>query len=195
VSTQQIHSSLTELAALPSDSSDPVSQAIQRFRESKRIEDQAEYFRTHRLATTCRRESRRMRHAKSTKTVPPITVTSQTSIPINLAQRTRLIRQPSTIVEIPSDQEEPGLPSPPDSQLSKPSIELPSTPPPKSKNRRIAKTKQYNEYNGHLGFSSPPQQPYDRQENERQWYMDDVEVGDVPSSVLRGVEGLWALGC
>jgi hypothetical protein len=51
----------------------------------------------------------------------------------------------------------------------------------------------YNEFNGHLGLSSPPQQAYDLPQDE--WYMDEVEVGDVPSSVLRGVEGLWALGC
>jgi len=55
----------------------------------------------------------------------------------------------------------------------------------------------YDEFNGHLGLSSPPQQAYDPQETSvrGEWYMDDVEVGDVPSSVLRGVEGLWALGC
>jgi hypothetical protein len=52
----------------------------------------------------------------------------------------------------------------------------------------------YDEYSGHLGLSSPPQQAYDPEDNGR-WSMDDVEVGDVPSSVLRGVEGLWALGC
>jgi len=57
--------------------------------------------------------------------------------------------------------------------------------------------KTYDEFNGHLGLSSPPQQAYDPQETSvrADWYMDDVEVGDVPSSVLRGVEGLWALGC
>jgi hypothetical protein len=55
--------------------------------------------------------------------------------------------------------------------------------------------KKYNEYNGHLGLSSPPQQAYDPLENDAEgYYMEDVEVGDVPSSVLRGVEGLWALG-
>lgn len=54
-------------------------------------------------------------------------------------------------------------------------------------------TKNYNGYNGLLGLSSPPQQAYDPLENEG-YYMEDVEVGDVPSSVLRGVEGLWALG-
>jgi hypothetical protein len=52
----------------------------------------------------------------------------------------------------------------------------------------------YDEYSGHLGLSSPPQQAYDPEDYGR-WSMDDVEVGDVPSSVLRGVEGLWALGC
>lgn len=101
-------------------------------------------------------------------------------------------------MEISSDQEEPGLPSPPDSQLSKQSsIEVPTTPAPKPKKRRVTKTKIYNEFNGHLGLSSPPQQAYDPQETSirGEWYMDDVEVGDVPSSVLRGVEGLWALGC
>ena len=50
----------------------------------------------------------------------------------------------------------------------------------------------YNESNGHLGLSSPPQEAYDP---KGEWYMDEVEVDDVPSSVLRGVEGLWALGC
>jgi hypothetical protein len=54
-------------------------------------------------------------------------------------------------------------------------------------------TQKYNENNGHLGFSSPPQQTYDPLEDEG-YFMEDVEVGDVPSSVLRGVEGLWALG-
>ena len=56
--------------------------------------------------------------------------------------------------------------------------------------------KKYNEYNGHLGLSSPPQQAYDPLDNAegQEYYMEDVEVGDVPSSVLRGVEGLWALG-
>ena len=61
----------------------------------------------------------------------------------------------------------------------------------------MRKTKTYDEFNGHLGLSSPPQQAYDPQETSvrGEWYMGDVEVGDVPSSVLRGVEGLWALGC
>ena len=105
-----------------------------------------------------------------------------------------MIRYPSTITEVPSDQEERGLPSPPDSQPSKtPSNEIPSTPAPKPKIRKIKKRKVYNEFNGHLGLSSPPQQAYDLPQDE--WYMDEVEVGDVPSSVLRGVEGLWALGC
>jgi len=183
VSTQQIHTPFSELAALPTDSSDSVSKAIQRFRESKRIQDQADYYRKHRLATICRRESRRTRHQKSKPTIiAPV------------AQRTRIIRQPSAITEVPSDQEEPGLPSPPDSEPSKtPSHETPSTPAPKPKTRKFKKRKVYNEYNGHLGFSSPPQQAYDHPQGE--WYMDEVEVGDVPSSVLRGVEGLWALGC
>ena len=183
VSTQQIHTPFSELATLPIDSSDSVSKAIQRFRESKRIQDQADYYRKHRLATICRRESRRTRHQNSKPTIiAPV------------AQRTRIIRQPSAITEVPSDQEEPGLPSPPDSEPSKtPSNETPSTPAPKPKTRKIKKRKVYNEYNGHLGFSSPPQQAYDHPQGE--WYMDEVEVGDVPSSVLRGVEGLWALGC
>jgi hypothetical protein len=107
-----------------------------------------------------------------------------------------MTRQPSTILEVPSDQEEPGLPSPPDSQFIKtPLDETPSTPAPKPKTRRIKRTKTYDEYSGHLGLSSPPQQAYDPQEDDGSWYMEDVEVGDVPSSVLRGVEGLWALGC
>ena len=55
-------------------------------------------------------------------------------------------------------------------------------------------TKKYNEYNGHLGLSSPPQQTYDPLEDAEGHYMEDMKVGDVPSSVLRGVEGLWALG-
>ena len=182
VSTQQIHTPFSELAVLPKDSSDSVSKAIQRFRESKRIQDQAEYYRKHRLATICRRESRRTRHQKLKPTIiAPI------------AQRTRITRQPSTITEVPSDQE-PGLPSPPDSEPSKtPSKDTPSTPAPKPKTRKITKRKVYNEYNGHLGLSSPPQQAYDLAQDE--WCMDEVEVGDVPSSVLRGVEGLWALGC
>lgn len=74
-------------------------------------------------------------------------------------------------------------------------METPSTPAPKPRIRKIKKRKIYNEYNGHLGLSSPPQQDYDPLENQGEWYMDEVEVGDVPSSVLRGVEGLWALGC
>ena len=160
---------------MPEDSSDSVSKAIQRFRESKRIQDQADYFRKHRLSTICRRESRRTRHQK-------------------LKPKPRLITQPSTITEVPSDQEEPGLPSPPDSQPSRtPLNDIPSTPAPKPKIRKIKKTKVYNEYNGHLGLSSPPQQAYDFPQGD--CYMDEVDIGDVPSSVLRGVEGLWALGC
>lgn len=106
-----------------------------------------------------------------------------------------LRRYPSTITEVPSDQEERGLLSPPDSQNSKTPVheDGPSTPAPKRKIRRAKRTKTYDEFTGHLGLSSPPQQAYDPQETENSWYMDDVEVGDVPSSVLRGVEGLWAL--
>jgi hypothetical protein len=187
ISTQQIHTPFSELSALPIDSQDPVSQAIQRFKESKILEDRADYYRQRRLATICRREARRTRHAKSTNP-PPKSMSSTTS------QRRGLIRCPSTIIELPSDKEEAGLPSPPDSQSSKPQIkEPPSTPAPKLKIRRATKTKTYDESNGQLGLSSPPQQRYDPQENQEEWYMDEVEVGDVPSSVLRGVEGLWAL--
>jgi hypothetical protein len=185
VSSQQIHTPLSDLAVLPADTGDKsVSLAIQRFRESKQIQDKAEYFRKHRLSTICRRESRRTRHEKKSKRKQPPT------FPSTMAKRTRLIRQPSTITEVPSDQEERGLPSPPDSQPSK----TPSTPAPKTKIRAAKRKATYDEYNGHLGLSSPPQQAYDPQENGRDWYMDDVEVGDVPSSVLRGVQGLWALG-
>ena len=111
-----------------------------------------------------------------------------------MTQRTRLSRQPSTITEVPSDQEERGLPSPPDSQRA-PAIEPPSTPAPKAKRRKSIKKATYDEYSGSLGLSSPPTQEYDPRERRRDWYMDDAELGDVPSSVLRGVEGLWALGC
>src|SRR5277367_989843 len=198
VTTQQIHTPFAELAALPIETSDSVSHAIQRFRESKEIQDQAEYYRQRRLSTICRRESRRTRQAKSTMSPqqPPTTV--PTVAPMPIPRPLILIRKPSTIAEIPSDQEEPGLPSPPDSQPSKQSlIEVPTTPAPKPKKRRVRKMKTYDEFNGHLGLSSPPQQAYDPQETSvrADWYMDDVEVGDVPSSVLRGVEGLWALGC
>jgi len=57
----------------------------------------------------------------------------------------------------------------------------------------VRKAKTYDEFTGQLGLSSPPQQAYDPRDNENDWYMDDVGVADVPSSVLRGVEGLWAL--
>jgi hypothetical protein len=199
VTTEQIHTPFSELAALPIDTSDSVSRAIQRFRESKEIQDQADYYRQRRLSTICRREARRTRLEKSTMSPPqPHMTTVPTTAPIDIPRRSNLTRNPSTIAEIPSDQEEPCLPSPPDSQISKQSsIEGPTTPAPKPKKRRVRKTKTYNEFNGHLGLSSPPQQEYDPQETSvrGEWYMDDVEVGDVPSSVLRGVEGLWALGC
>jgi hypothetical protein len=195
VTTQQIHTPFAEVAALPVATADSVSHAIQRFRESKEIQDQADYYRQRRLSTICRREARRTRHEKSTA-MSPQQPQPQPTIPI--PRPSNLTRKPSTIAEIPSDQEDPGLPSPPDSQLSKQSlIEVPTTPAPKLKKRRVRKRKTYDEFNGHLGLSSPPQQAYDPQETSvrGEWYMDDVEVGDVPSSVLRGVEGLWALGC
>ena len=162
-----------ELSALSIDPSDSVSKAIQRFRESKTIQDQAEYHRKHRLSTICRRDSRRTRRQKAKGVLP-------------------LTRKPSTIIEIPSDQEEQGLLSPPDSQSRLNIMETPSTPAPKPKIRKLKRRRVYNEHNGHLGLSSPP---YDPSENSEEWYMDDMEVGDVPSSVLRGVEGLWALTC
>jgi len=56
----------------------------------------------------------------------------------------------------------------------------------------MKKPRTYNEFNGHLGLSSPPQEDYDMQDGK--WFMDEVEVADLPSSVRRGVEGLWALG-
>ena len=180
------------------ESPDPVSQAIQRFRESKETQNQAEYYRQRRLSTICRREARRMRHAKSTMPPQQRTTTTTSIAPINIPRAPFLRRKPSTIVEILSDQEELCLPSPPDSQVSKQSlIEAPATPAPKPKRRRVTKTKTYDEFNGHLGLSSPPQQTYDPQETSvrGEWYMDDDAVWDVPSSVLRGVEGLWALGC
>lgn len=187
VTTQQIHAPFSELALLPTDSQDSVSQAIQRFRESKRLQEKTEFYRNHRLDTTCRRESWRARHAKSTSSLRPSTFTTHHS-----SLDTRVPHLPSTIIEVPSDQEGPGLPSPPDSLQSIAVNKVPRTPAPKRKIRKMKKTKRYNEFNGHLGLSSPPQEAYDRQE-EQEWVMEDVEVGDVPSSVLRGVEGLWAL--
>jgi len=200
VKTDQVHTPFSELASSPVETSNSVSHAIQRFRKGKEIQDQAEYYRQRRLSTICRREARRTRHEKSTMSLQqPSTVTTvPTTAPIDIPRPSNLNRKPCTIVEIPSDQEEPCLPSPPDSQLSKQSLmEVPTTPAPKPKKRRARKTKTYDEFNGHLGLSSPPQQAYDPQETSirGEWYMDDVEVGDVPSSVLRGVEGLWALGC
>jgi|SRR5579859_5336744 hypothetical protein len=183
VSTHQIHTPFNELASQPSTCTDTsVSLAIQRFHKSKKIQDQAQFFRAHRLSTICRRESRRVRRLQ---------ISTNSSKP---QVKPQLIRQPSTITEEISSDQEAGLPSPPDSQPAKtPLDELPSTPAPKRRIRRMKVTKNYNGYNGHLGLSSPPQQAYDPLENEG-YYMEDVEVGDVPSSVLRGVEGLWALG-
>ena len=194
ISTQQIHTPFPELATLPIDPSDTVSQAIQRFRESKRIQDQREYYSKRRLSVICRREARRTRRAKSTNPIITLTSTSA-AIPMNFTLKSGLARQPSTIPEVPSDQERTGMLSPPDSQPSKtPSSDIPCTPAPKRRIRRVKKARVYNEYNGDLGLSSPPQQAYDPQDVQQDWYMDEIEVGDVPSSVLRGVEGLWALG-
>lgn len=97
-------------------------------------------------------------------------------------------------MEVSSESEERGLPSPPVSQKSNilSNEEGPSTPAPKKKIRRARKMKTYDEFTGHLGLSSPPQQVYDPRDGENEWSVDDV-VGDVPSSVMRGVEGLWAL--
>lgn len=206
VQTHQTHTPLAELSAMSVESNDAVSTAITRFQESKKSQELADYYRKHRLSTICRRESRKLKTQKSqspqqtlvtTSTITTTTTTrTTTSIPVvKSMQAPSLTRVPSTILEVPSDQEEPQLPSPPDSQSSKPPppIDLPSTPAPKRKIRRLKKNKIYNEHNGHLGLSSPPQQEYDPTEDS-QWNIDDVEVADVPSSVLRGVEGLWALG-
>ena len=187
VTTQQIHTPFSELAPLRTDSHDSVSQAIQRFHESKRLQERAEFYRSHRLDTTCRRESWRTRHAKSSSSLRSSTFATRHS-----SLDTRVPYPPSTIIEVPSDQEGLGLPSPPDSLQSVTVDKVPCTPAPKRKIRKMKKAKRYNEFNGHLGLSSPPQEAYDRQE-EQEWVMEDVEVGDVPSSVLRGVEGLWAL--
>jgi len=88
--------------------------------------------------------------------------------------------------------------SPPDSQKSSCTPVLPhdgpTTPVRKVRIRRVKNSKKvYDEYTGHLGLSSPPPQEYDPHSKDDEWYMDEVEVRDVPSSVLRGVEGLWAL--
>src|SRR5271156_2960663 len=207
VQTHQTHTPLAELSTMSVDSNDAVSTAITRFQESKKTQERADYYRKHRLSNVCRRESRKLKTLNSqspqqtlvtraTITTTTTTTTTTTSIPVaKTMQAPSLKRVPSTILEVPSDQEEPQLPSPPDSQSSKPPppIDLPSTPAGKRKIRRLRKNKIYNEHNGHLGLSSPPQQEYDPTD-EGQWNMDDVEVTDVPSSVLRGVEGLWALG-
>jgi len=191
VSTQQIHTPVSELAFLPASRPDTsVSQAIQRFRESKKLQDQAKYFRKHRLSTICRRDARRTRRAQKQKQ------STTTATQVTTTIKPHLVRHPSTIMEESGSEQEAGLPSPPDSQPAKtPLDELPSTPAPKRRTRKMKMMKKYNEYNGHLGLSSPPQQAYDPLENDAEgYYMEDVEVGDVPSSVLRGVEGLWALG-
>ena len=138
VSTQQIHTPFAELSALPTVSSDSVSHAIERFQESKKLQERAEYYRKYGLAKVCHRESRRMRREKSTN-IESTTLTISQSV----TSKPCLNYQTSTITEGQSDQEEPGLPSPPDSQPSKtPSTEVPSTPAPRPKVRRVKRTRQ-----------------------------------------------------
>jgi hypothetical protein len=185
-----MHAPLAELSIIPIESSDCVSKAIQQFRESKTREDQANYYRERRLAKICRRESRQLherrladRQLKSTSTFP---------------SGTTLVREHSSISEGGSDKDEPCLPTPPDSQCVRSQLdcnELPCTPITKPKKKSAKQNRKYNEFGGGLGIDSPPQQRYDPNDNSQQWEMEDVEIGDVPSSVLRGVEGLWALGC
>ena len=186
VSTHQIHTPISELSPLQIDTFDSVSQAIRRFRESEIRQERADYYRKHNLATICRREARRTRTTLTRKAPSKRLHTHPAA--------KRLIRHPPTIIEVPSDREEQGLPTPPDSQSKPESTEAPSTPLPKPKIRRVKPMKKYNEQDGHLGWSSPPRE-HGLKANREDWCMQDVEVGDVPSSVLRGVEGLWALGC
>lgn len=198
VSTQQIHTPLSELSSLPVQSpSDAVSHAIQQFRESTRMQNYAQHYRSRKLEIACRRDSRRARRSKTTIS----TLTDQPDLQLQaptptLPQFYPLSRTVSIMTAIHSDQED-GLPSPPDSQQANKSpmllLEAPSTPAPKPKIRKLKRRRVYNEQNGHLGLSSPPQQEYDRPDAPGQWMTEEVEVGDVPSSVLRGVEGLWAL--
>jgi len=170
------------------DSSEPVSQAIRRFQESKTRQEQAEYYRKHRLSAICRRESRIARAKSSTNQKNERRSTHRVE--------KWLVNRPSTIVEVTSDPNKAGLATPPSSKGKPESAELLRTPLPKVRMPKMKKTKRYyGGYNGNLGWSSPPQQEYDPQEEDGNWGVQDVEVGDVPSSVLRGVQGLWALGC
>src|SRR5271155_663984 len=103
LTTQQIHTPFAEVAALPVETSDSVSHAIQRFRESKEIQDQAEYYRQRRLSTICRREARTTRQAKSTLSPQQLITTAVPTVaPIPLPRPSNLTRNPSTIAEIPS---------------------------------------------------------------------------------------------
>jgi len=156
------------------------------------------HHRSSQLEIACRRDLRRARR-KKLSTLPPTYQRYQRLQVLHrtLPQTNPLFRTASIVTTIHSDQEGGGLPSPPDSQQTNNSpllpVEAPSTPAPKPKIRRLKRRRVYNEQNGHLGLSSPPQQAYDRLDITGEWMIEEVEVGDVPSSVLRGVEGLWAL--
>jgi hypothetical protein len=201
ISTQQIHTPLSELSSLPVQSpSDAVSHAIQQFRESTRMQHHTKLSRSSKLEIACRRDSRRTRRIK-TSAAPSTSITTDLGIFSKkylqlprLPQPVALSRTVSIMSTIHSE-EEAGLPSPPDSQQTNKSpllpTEVPSTPAPKPKTRKLKRRRVYTETNGHLGLSSPPQQAYDRPDTTGDW---ELEVGDdVPSSVLRGVECLWAL--
>lgn len=197
ISTQQIHTPLSELSSLPTQSpSDAVSQAIQQFRESTRMQHHTKLSRSSKLEIACRRDSRRTRRTKisaSSTTIAADLAKKYLQLP-RLPQPVALSRTVSMLSTIHSE-EDAGLPSPPDSQQTNKSpllpTEVPSTPAPKRKTRKLRRRRVYDETNGHLGLSSPPQQAYDRPDVAGDW---EVEVGDdVPSSVLRGVECLWAL--
>ena len=197
VSTQQIHTPLSELSPLPIQSpSDTISQAIQQFRESTRRQNHTPHHRSSQLERACRRDLRRTRRNKLS-THPATTNQRDLVLHPTFPQTNPLSRTASIVSAIHSDQEGGGLPSPPDSQQTNNSplfpIEVLNTPAPKPKIRKLKRRRIYNEQNGHLGLSSPPQQAYDRLDITGEWMMEEVEISDVPSSVLRGVEGLWAL--
>src|SRR5271155_5360528 len=96
LTTQQIHTPFAEVAALPVETSDSVSHAIQRFRESKEIQDQADYYRQRRLSTICRRDARRTRLERSTSSPQQSTITTIPTAPIDIPRRSNLTRNSST---------------------------------------------------------------------------------------------------